>query len=189
MVFQCKKSLEDFGDKVDSADKADVEAKISALEEALKGTDIETIKSRQKELETVFGQVATKVYQASAPQDGQGGMPGGNPNPGDEYVDIIGQSFYEGSDASFAGRFGALSEITKSKKILTVSSCDTLPSVDYMFRDNALWLWTAAGSGEYTLHRSGALSEEFNSVQYVKYFYNCKDTVALDELPDFNLVV
>ena len=89
MVFQCKKSLEDFGDKVNPSEKADVEAKISALEEALKGTDIELIKSRQKELETVFGQVATKVYQAAAQNGQQGGPQGGaqGGNPNDDYVD------------------------------------------------------------------------------------------------------
>lgn len=97
MVFQCKKSLQDFGDKVNSADKADVEAKISALEEALKGTDIEAIKSKQKELETAFSAVATKVYQQVNPNQGdqggfnpgQGGFnPGQGGNPGDDgYVD------------------------------------------------------------------------------------------------------
>ncbi len=88
MVFQCKKSLADFGDKVNSSDKADVESKISALEEALKGSDIELIKSKQKELEDTFGQVATKVYQAASQnnqQGPQGGAQGGNPN--DDYVD------------------------------------------------------------------------------------------------------
>ena len=90
MVFQCKKSLEDFGDKVSAGDKSDVEAKISALEEALKGTDIENIKAKQKELETAFGAVATKVYQQANPNQGaQGFNPGqGNPgqggNPGDD---------------------------------------------------------------------------------------------------------
>ena len=84
MVFQCRKSLEDFGDKVSSSDKADVESKVSALEEALKGTDIELIKTRQKELETVFGQVATKVYQAAA-QDAQ--QQGGTGNPDDDVID------------------------------------------------------------------------------------------------------
>ena len=68
MVFTCKKSLEEFGDKVDAGDKADVEAKISALEEALKGTDIEAIKAKEKELETSMQGVATKVYQAAAAQ-------------------------------------------------------------------------------------------------------------------------
>ncbi len=68
MVFTCKKSLEEFGDKVDANDKADMEAKISALEEALKGTDIEAIKAKEKELESAMQAVATKVYQAAAAQ-------------------------------------------------------------------------------------------------------------------------
>ena len=89
-VFQCKKALADFGDKVESGDKTEVESKISALEEALKGSDIELIKSRQKELEETFGKVSTKIYQAAqgAQQGGQynGGQQG--PNPGDDgYVE------------------------------------------------------------------------------------------------------
>ena len=39
MVFQCEKSLNDFGDKVPANDKAEVESKIAAVKEALKGTD------------------------------------------------------------------------------------------------------------------------------------------------------
>ena len=90
MVFQCRKSLEEFGDKVSSSDKADVESKISALEEALKGTDIELIKSKQKELETAFSAVATKVYQAASQNNQQGGNPGAQGGAGqnpDDYVD------------------------------------------------------------------------------------------------------
>ncbi len=90
MVFQCRKSLEEFGDKVNSSDKADVESKISALEEALKGSDIELIKSKQKELETAFGAVATKVYQAASQNSQQGGNPGAQGGAGqnpDDYVD------------------------------------------------------------------------------------------------------
>lgn len=83
-VFQCKKSLADFGDKVDSADKADIEAKISALEEALKGSDIENIKAKQKELETAFGNVATKIYQAAAQQNNPDMGAQGGDNPDDE---------------------------------------------------------------------------------------------------------
>ena len=75
MVFQCKKALGDFGDKVSASDKSDCEAKISALEEALKGTDIEAVKAKSKELETTFQAIATKVYQ-------QSGASQGNPNMG-----------------------------------------------------------------------------------------------------------
>ena len=109
--------------------------------------------------------------------------------PGDGYVDIIGQSFYETSDASFAGRFSSISSLTVAHKMLSVSSCDVLPNINYMFRDNAIWLWTAAGSGDFTLNMNGALSESYNSVQYVKFLYNCKNSIALDELPDFNIVI
>ncbi|MCC8131915.1 MAG: molecular chaperone DnaK [Ruminococcus sp.] len=88
MVFQCKKSLEEFGDKVDASDKSDCEAKIAALEEALKGTDMDAIKSKEKELEQSIQNIATKVYSAAAaeqqnqqgPDDNNGGSNGGDDN-------------------------------------------------------------------------------------------------------------
>ena len=83
MVFQCKKSLEEFGDKVEASDKADCEAKISALEEALKGTDIEAIKAKEKELEASIQGIATKVYQAASQAQGAQGEPTPNGNPDD----------------------------------------------------------------------------------------------------------
>ncbi len=69
MVYQMKKSMADFGDKVTAEDKEKVEPKIAALEEALKGTDIEAIKKAKEELQTAFYEVAGKIYQA------QGGDP------------------------------------------------------------------------------------------------------------------
>ena len=64
MVYQIKKSMNEFGDKVSADDKAKVEPKITALEEALKGTDIEAIKKAKEELQTAFYEVAGKVYQS-----------------------------------------------------------------------------------------------------------------------------
>ncbi|MCD8327925.1 MAG: molecular chaperone DnaK [Ruminococcus sp.] len=66
MVFQVEKALGEFGDKVDANEKASVQAKIDALKEALKGTDIEAIKTKQSELETEFQGVASKVYSQAA---------------------------------------------------------------------------------------------------------------------------
>ena len=81
MVFQCEKSLNDFGDKVPANDKAEVEIKIAAVKEALKGTDIEAIKNASKELEESFQKVATTVYQqAAAAQQAAGGAQGFDPN-------------------------------------------------------------------------------------------------------------
>ena len=81
MVFQCEKSLNDFGDKVPANDKAEVESKIAAVKEALKGTDIEAIKNASRELEESFQKVATTVYQqAAAAQQAAGGAQGFDPN-------------------------------------------------------------------------------------------------------------
>ena len=81
MVFQTEKALGEFGDKVDAADKSACQAKIDALKEALKGTDIEAIKVKHKELEETFQGVATKVYQQAAQaQQAAGGAAGFDPN-------------------------------------------------------------------------------------------------------------
>ena len=67
-VYQCEKALGEFGDKVDAADKANVQAKIDETKEALKGEDVDAIKAKKEELMKAFGEVATKIYQAAAPQ-------------------------------------------------------------------------------------------------------------------------
>lgn len=109
--------------------------------------------------------------------------------PGDDYVDVIGQSFVEDTNSSFAGRFSSIASLTPSNKILAVSRCDVMPNLDAMFRDNSLWLWCAPMEGEFTLNISGALSESYNSVGTMKNFYNNKFTFALDELPDFSKII
>ena len=81
MVFQSEKTLGEIGDKIDASEKADLQAKIDALKEALKGTDIEAIKSKQDELQKVFYSVSEKLYQAQA-QAAQGAQAGPGPDMG-----------------------------------------------------------------------------------------------------------
>ena len=64
MVYQIEKSMTDFGDKVTEDDKSKVQPKLDALKEALKGTDIEAIKTAKDELQKAFYEVAGKIYQA-----------------------------------------------------------------------------------------------------------------------------
>ncbi|MFT3950380.1 MAG: molecular chaperone DnaK [Oscillospiraceae bacterium] len=82
MVFQIEKALADFGDKVNEGEKSAVNAKLDALKEAIKGSDIEAIKAKQKELETEFQAVATRVYQQAAPQGDMGGNTTGGASGG-----------------------------------------------------------------------------------------------------------
>ena len=75
MVYQSEKTIEEMGDKIDEADKTDLQQKIDALKEALKGEDIEAIKAKQEELTKAFYAISEKIYQAAAAAQGaQGGV-------------------------------------------------------------------------------------------------------------------
>lgn len=103
--------------------------------------------------------------------------------PGDSYVDIIGQSFYELTTSSFAGRFGAIAEDNRTgRKPIAITACATLPSIDNMFRDNAMWLWVAPDSGGYTIDSTGKLSEAYTKKSAFRVFYNNDKVITLDEL-------
>ena len=89
MVYQCEKTIEEMGDKLDANDKADLETKMNDLKEALKGEDIEAIKAKQEELTKAFYAVSEKIYQAAAAQQTeQGAAPEGGATPdGEGYYD------------------------------------------------------------------------------------------------------
>ena len=105
--------------------------------------------------------------------------------PGDRVCDIVGQSFFENSSASFAGRFSALARVSDTEtKALAITACDKLPAPDYMLRDNAMWLWFAIGSGDYIINSDGTLSERHTDWQSLHDAFNSEICVTLDELPD-----
>ena len=83
MVYQTEKTLEEAGDKLPEEDKAEVNAKLDALKEALKGEDTEAIKAKQEELTQAFYKVSEKLYQQANPNGDEGGAAGGAA-PGDD---------------------------------------------------------------------------------------------------------
>ena len=96
MVFQTEKTIKDLGDKIDSVDKSELESKITALKEALKGTSTEEIKAKQEDLQKKFYEVSEKIYKAAAPQgdptggagfDGNAAGNAGSTGAGDGFVD------------------------------------------------------------------------------------------------------
>ena len=81
MIFQSEKTLTELGDKVDAADKADVEAAIEKLKETVKNGDTEAIKADTEALEKSFYKISEKLYaqqQAQGGQDFGGGAQGGD---------------------------------------------------------------------------------------------------------------
>ena len=80
IVYSTRKSLKEFGDKVDGAARGDIENAARDLEEALKGDDLDLIKKRTEALQEAAYKLSEAAYQAAQAQ--QGGTGGGDGGPG-----------------------------------------------------------------------------------------------------------
>ncbi|MGI5976862.1 MAG: molecular chaperone DnaK [Candidatus Limivicinus sp.] len=98
MVYQTEKALGEVGDKIDAAEKSEVQTKLDALKKALTGTDTAAIKAATEDLTQAFYKISEKMYKAAGaqagpqgagpqagPQGGQQGNPGGA--QGQDYYD------------------------------------------------------------------------------------------------------
>ncbi|MCH5184897.1 MAG: molecular chaperone DnaK [Oscillospiraceae bacterium] len=85
MVYQSEKALKDLGDKVSDSDKANIEAEIEKVKEALKGSDTAAIKNATEALSQKFYAVSEQLYKQAAPQGDPSAA--GGANPGDDVVD------------------------------------------------------------------------------------------------------
>ena len=95
LVYQTEQAISELGDKMGASEKGEIESKLNALKEALKGTDIELIRTGTDALQKKFAEISEKVYREAAAQqqaqqpgpdagaqDAQGGSTGGS-----DYVD------------------------------------------------------------------------------------------------------
>ena len=76
LVYTTEKTLRELGDKIDTGDKAKVEAAVADLKKALEGTDDARIKEETEKCTNVSYEVFGKIYQQQAQQ-----QPGAEPNP------------------------------------------------------------------------------------------------------------
>ena len=88
MVYQTEKTVNEFGDKLSDDEKAKINTAKEALQEALKGEDIEAIKAKQEELQKEIYAISEKVYKAAAEaQAAQNGGAEANTEAGPEVYD------------------------------------------------------------------------------------------------------
>ncbi|MCS5674172.1 MAG: molecular chaperone DnaK [Actinomycetota bacterium] len=85
LVYQIEKVLTDQGDQVSEDDKAEVEAALTALKEALEGEDVDAVRTATEELTAVSQSFSQKLYEAAAETAGNGST--ANTDDGDEVVD------------------------------------------------------------------------------------------------------
>jgi molecular chaperone DnaK len=85
LVYQGERLLKDLDDKLSDEEKAEVNARIEAVREALKGDDNGVVDSTKGQLAEVLQRIGTKAYEASpgGPTDGNGAEGDGGPADGD----------------------------------------------------------------------------------------------------------
>ena len=100
MVHSAKKSLGEMGENLSEEQKSGIESKISALETALEGDNIDEITTKMEQLEQELHSVAEKMYEAQSAAPGAGAPgaeagadAGAQSNDGDD--DVIDAEFEE----------------------------------------------------------------------------------------------
>ncbi len=82
LVFQAQRLVTDLGDKLSEEEKTEINGKIAAVEEALKGTDAGAIDSTKSQLTEVLQRVGAKAYEQAGPTDGASAGDGNGTSPG-----------------------------------------------------------------------------------------------------------
>ena len=67
MIFQTEKTLKDLDGKIDAADKSELETKLNALKEAVKGSNLDDIKAKQEDLQKKFYDVSAETLPECQP--------------------------------------------------------------------------------------------------------------------------
>ena len=105
--------------------------------------------------------------------------------PGDDYVDIIGEDFYNLSGDSGNNSFMGTAYYNAGAVATALTDCMLLPDPDVLARDNAKWLWFTLGKGDVLIDENGELTQRYTNNTLLERAYNHESFVTLDELPDF----
>ncbi len=81
LIFQGERLVTDLGDKLSDEEKTEVNGKIEAVREALKGTDAGAIDSTKSQLTEVLQRIGAKAYADAGPTDGSGPSDGNGAAP------------------------------------------------------------------------------------------------------------
>jgi len=72
LVYATEKSLKEFGDKVSQSERADIEARINDLKQAIKDKNVERIKKGMEDLTKASHKLAEEIYKQAAAKQQQG---------------------------------------------------------------------------------------------------------------------
>ena len=107
--------------------------------------------------------------------------------PGDEYVDIVGVDIYESNTDAKERQYQALVDLTKGKKLVTISECGNIPDPKKCMEAGNKWSWfmvwcTTDSSGNLALNTpdwSHNTLDHWKSVMGSPYVINREDMPSL----------
>ena len=83
LAYQTEKNIKEYGAKLDADTKGKLEGAVGRVKEALKGSNMNEIRSAHDALNQIWQETASKMYaQTGGPQGPAGGGPGAGPEPG-----------------------------------------------------------------------------------------------------------
>lgn len=80
LIFQSEKTLEEVGDKLPDTDKKPVEDAVAELKAAKEADNLDDMKTKKEALEKVAQELAVKLYQQAAPEQGAQAADGATSN-------------------------------------------------------------------------------------------------------------
>ncbi|HLD01228.1 MAG TPA: molecular chaperone DnaK [Candidatus Nanoarchaeia archaeon] len=72
VIYQSKRALEEFKEKIDESTKKKIESSVQKLEEARTSGNVEDINRKIEELQRIVQEIGTKMYQEAAAKQNQG---------------------------------------------------------------------------------------------------------------------
>lgn len=118
--------------------------------------------------------------------------------PGDQWVDIVGEDIYattpEKTDTSSQkARFEFEKKVTGGKKIIALSENGTIPNIDEMIKDDAMWSWFMTWNdmkidenerpvGDSFSDSNFFAGEHFNPREHTKKIFNHPAVITMENL-------
>ena len=81
LSYNCQKTLDELGDKINGEEKAKATAEIDNVKKALEGSDVEKIKEATEKLKQVFYSMSEKLYSQANPNGAAGQTEGAQEQP------------------------------------------------------------------------------------------------------------
>lgn len=105
--------------------------------------------------------------------------------PGDEYVDIVGVDIYASDTEAKTRQYQALVDMTKGRKLVTISECGNIPDPDKCMEEGNQWSWfmvwcTSDSEGNLALNNK---DWSFNTLSHWKHVMVSEYVINREDMP------